>query len=91
MRSNYANISNSGNSNVNIDIQVDMSSIAYTMACYWHTSRVISDEQFKHMLHNLNSLLGKTESELPPLLSNAYPSPEATHTKNDIRTLRTFI
>lgn len=88
---NYANITNSGNSNVNVDIQMDMSPVAYTMACYLHTSRTITDEQFMHMLQNLNRLLGKPDSQLPSLLSNANPSPEAIHTKNDIRTLRTFI
>ncbi|WP_379966748.1 hypothetical protein [Ectobacillus sp. sgz5001026] len=88
---NYASITNSGNSNVNVDVQIDMSPVAYTMACYWHTSRTITDEQFMHMLQNLNRLLGKPDSQLPPLLSNANPSPEAIRTKNDVKTLRTFI
>ncbi|MFX3624086.1 MAG: hypothetical protein ACE3JP_08600 [Ectobacillus sp.] len=87
---NIAKVTNSGNANVNVNVQVDTSALAYAMACYWHTSRMITDEQFVHMVSNLNSLLGKTESPLPPLLSNTTSSPSFIHTKNDISTLKKF-
>lgn len=81
---------------MNVNVQVDTSALAYTMLCYWHTSRMISDEQFLQMLTNLNSLLGKTDVPLPPLLSNTElsnteQSPTVTRTKNNKTTLRSYI
>lgn len=76
---------------MNVNVQVDTSALAYTMLCYWHTSRMISDEQFIQMLTNLNSLLGKADVPLPPLISNTDQSPAVTRTQNNKATLRTYI
>ncbi|MDG4655741.1 hypothetical protein P6P90_00180 [Ectobacillus antri] len=82
-----ASVSNSGNSNVNMNVTIDTSPIAYSMACYLHASKMVTDEQFLHMLNNLNALLGKENMSLPPLLSNHT---QKTH-MNDIKTLKKFI
>ncbi|MEH7463673.1 hypothetical protein V7166_16750 [Bacillus thuringiensis] len=91
MRRNSSNISNSGNSNVNITVNVDTSSIAYAMMCYWHTSGMITDEQFTHMITNFNSLLNKEDAILPQLLSNKEYSPYVIRQKNNVNTLKTFM
>jgi hypothetical protein len=91
MMRNHASITNSGNSNVNVNVQVDTSALAYAMACYWHTSGMITDEQFVQMITNINNLIGKGDTPLPPLLSNTGNSGASIRTKNDVSTLRKFI
>ncbi|MGF9962942.1 hypothetical protein [Bacillus rhizoplanae] len=88
---NGSNISNSGNSHVNVNVNVDTSSIAYAMMCYWHTSGMITDEQFTHMLTNFSNLLNKDDDMLPHLLSNKEYSPYMMRSKNNVDTLKTFI
>ncbi|WP_242219194.1 hypothetical protein [Bacillus cereus group sp. BfR-BA-01380] len=91
MRRNSSNISNSGNSNVNVNVTVDTSSIACAMMCYWHTSGMITDEQFTHMITNFNSLLNKEDHILPQFLSNKECSPYLIRQKNNLNTLKTYI
>ncbi|MEI4803157.1 hypothetical protein ACIGHG_04190 [Bacillus sp. NPDC077411] len=91
MRRNSSEISNSGNSNVNVNVNVDTSSLAYAMMCYWHSSGMITDEQFSHMITNFSSLLNKEDAILPQLLSNKEYSPYLVRQKNNINTLKTFI
>lgn len=69
MEGSNSNIENSGNSQVNVHVNVDTSSLAYAMMCYWHTSGMITDKQFTHMLTNYNHILGK-DASFPDLLSN---------------------
>ncbi|MCM3735987.1 hypothetical protein M3215_09170 [Bacillus cytotoxicus] len=91
MRRNSSSISNSGNSNVNVNVNVDTSSLAYAMMCYWHTSGMITDEQFTHMITNFNTLSNKEEPILPQLLSNKESSPYLVRQNNNLNTLKTFI
>ncbi|HDX9578992.1 TPA: hypothetical protein ROX88_002553 [Bacillus pseudomycoides] len=91
MGRNSSEISNSGNSNVNVNVIVDTSSLAYAMMCYWHASGMMTDEQFAHMVANFNSLLNKEDAILPHILSNKEHPPHPVRPKNNINTLKTFI
>ena len=91
MGRNSSEISNSGNSNVNVNVIVDTSSLAYAMMCYWHASGMMTDEQFTHMVTNFNSLLNKEDAILPQLVSNKGHSPHVKKKKNNINTLKSFI
>jgi hypothetical protein len=76
---------------VTVNVNVDTSSIAYAMMCYWHTSGMITDEQFTHMLANFSNLLNNDNNMLPQFLSNKEYSPYLNRSKNTVDTLKTFL
>ncbi|MFD3447927.1 hypothetical protein ACFDTO_25370 [Microbacteriaceae bacterium 4G12] len=86
--SNFASINNSGNSDVDVNVQVDTSALAYAMLCYLHTSGMVNDEQFMQMVTNFNHLLGKQDAVMPTLLSNQDVQSAMIRSKNDIHTLK---
>ena len=52
-------MSYSGNSDVDIKVEIDTSSLAYAMACLAHVSGQISDDEYIHAITNFNRLIGK--------------------------------
>ncbi|MBX9988382.1 hypothetical protein [Priestia aryabhattai] len=63
-------INNSGNSNVDIDLTIDTTPIAYAMTCFLHSTKQISDEEFAHLISNFKSLLKNNSDPLSDLISN---------------------
>ena len=63
-------MSHSGNSDVDIKVDTDTSSLAYAMLCLSHASGQISDDEFTRAVTNFNRLIGKENEQLPNILSN---------------------
>lgn len=73
-------MSYSGNSDVDIKVGTDTSSLAYAMVCIAHASGQINDDEFIRAITNFNRLIGKGNEPLPNILSNE----ESISNKNKI-------
>lgn len=80
-------MSYSGNSEVDIKVETDTSSLAYAMLCLAHASGQISDDEFICAITNFNRLIGKENEPLPNILSNK----ESISSKNKIPHNRRYI
>ncbi len=82
---NEATIQHSGNSHVNLNVNVDNSALAYAITSMLRASNTINDNQFQQILQNLNGLLGKQQA-LAPLVSDGQliPSVEEPVVRNEV-------
>ncbi|TYR81275.1 hypothetical protein FZC66_05275 [Priestia megaterium] len=63
-------VSDSGNSKVDITINIDHTALAYLMGSCLHATKQLTDEQYLQMMTNFNTLMGKDNEELKNLLLN---------------------
>ncbi|MFC7394440.1 hypothetical protein [Scopulibacillus cellulosilyticus] len=61
---NQAIVSRSGNSDVDVTVIVDTTAIAYAMACMMHANGTLNNNQFNHMLKNLDKLIKGKKNRL---------------------------
>ncbi len=58
---NQSAVNHSGNSDVDVNITIDTTALAYAYACYMHASGKLSDEEFDRMIRKLDKLLEKNK------------------------------
>jgi hypothetical protein len=84
-------VNNSGNSKVDITINIDTTALAYFMGSYLHAVKQLDDEQFLLIMNNLQLLLGKDNENLQNFISNTYLSKSKTfQTENSLKTVKKY-
>lgn len=84
-------VNNSGNSKVDLTINVDTTALAYFMGSYLHAIKQLDDDQYLLMMHNLYLLTGKDHEYLENLISNTNLSNSKTmKTENTLKTLKKY-
>lgn len=63
-------VNNSGNSKVDVTINIDTTALAYFMGSYLHATKQLDDDEYFLMMRNLNTLTGKDNAQLNNLISN---------------------
>jgi hypothetical protein len=84
-------VNNSGNSKVDISINIDTTGLAVFLGTYLHATRQLSDDQFFLILNNLYLLSGKDNELLKNLISNeSLINSKTILTENTFETLKKF-
>lgn len=88
---NDSYVNNSGNSKVDVTINIDTTALAYFLGSYLHATKQIDDEQFLLILSNLSILTGKNNDALENLISNFnIANPNLIITKNSLETIKKY-